>query len=336
GVRARPVLESRRYSVKAVSWVLAAALAAFACQLVITHATPIDRALPLLAVLATLLAALSYAEVMVAVPVLMVAEICIADETTRLLAFGLCVAAAATLIVLLRWIPFPEHLGRELFLLTIAVLIVVVLGRTPFAVLIGVITTLITPAIPLRTVALPVIVLIVALLARLFGMPRLQLRWVSAVVLGFVLLFFPWSGVVARAFPYFLKRAAPVVHRSAGADALPANGSVTLQVPEGTTSVIVSGANVARMKRGTPIGRIDDRVIRIGDVADWGYTRREAYYGARNPLPRDPAGRIRGYGYDAWLDGAGRIPLRPGDRTIVVTADAALPPGATLQVEGFE
>jgi hypothetical protein len=53
-------------------------------------------------------------------------------------------------------------------------------------------------------------------------------------------------------------------------------------------------------------------------------------------LPRDPAGHIREYGYAAWLDGAGRLPLPPGTRTIVVTVDAALPPGALLQVEGFE
>jgi hypothetical protein len=86
------------------------------------------------------------------------------------------------------------------------------------------------------------------------------------------------------------------------------------------------------------LGRIEPggRIVRIGDAADWGYMRREQFYGARNPLPRDAAGKIRGYGYAAWVDGAGRIPLPPNARTIRVTADASLPADAALQVESFE
>ena len=49
-----------------------------------------------------------------------------------------------------------------------------------------------------------------------------------------------------------------------------------------------------------------------------------------------PAGTIRDYGYAAWIDGAGRVALPRGARTIRVTADAALPADASLQVEGFE
>jgi len=68
--------------------------------------------------------------------------------------------------------------------------------------------------------------------------------------------------------------------------------------------------------------------------------RRDAFYGSHNPLPRDPAGKVRGYGYLAWVDGAGRVPLprlpANGIRTIRVTADAHLPANASLQVEGFE
>jgi hypothetical protein len=152
------------------------------------------------------------------------------------------------------------------------------------------------------------------------------------------MLFFAWSGVVARAFPYFLKRATLERPRSPGADALPANTSVTLEVPPGATSVIISGANVAGLTRGTPLGTIEPgrQIVRIGDVADWGYLRREHFYGTRNPLPRDPAGKLRGYGYAAWVDGAGRVPLPPRARAVRITADAALPPGASLQVEGFE
>jgi hypothetical protein len=86
------------------------------------------------------------------------------------------------------------------------------------------------------------------------------------------------------------------------------------------------------------LGRIDPGGVplRVGDAADWGYLRRDFYYGSRNPLPHDPAGRVRGYGYSAWLDGAGRVPLPAGARSLRVTADAALPEGAALQVEAFE
>jgi hypothetical protein len=74
--------------------------------------------------------------------------------------------------------------------------------------------------------------------------------------------------------------------------------------------------------------------IRIGDGADWGYTRRDFFYGAHNPLPRVTAGKLRGYGYVAWIDGAGLVTL-PKATTIRVTADASLPANASLQVEGF-
>jgi hypothetical protein len=76
--------------------------------------------------------------------------------------------------------------------------------------------------------------------------------------------------------------------------------------------------------------------VRIGDVSDWGYIRREAWHKAHNPLPSDSAGKLRDYGYDAWVDGAGRIALPRGARRIRVTADGALPAHAKLQVEGFE
>jgi hypothetical protein len=380
--------------VKQLRWLLTAAIAAYACQLAVHHATPIDRALPFIALVVTFVAALSYPSLMMGVPLLVVAEIGVPDEGMRLLAFGVILAAvfcpssafgtfsphggekatdatesrdgfgqvafsprrgekadegsvplAIAAILLLRWIPFSEvRLGRELFLLVIAALIVLVLDRTPFAVALAVIVVLITPAIPLRTLLLPLAVLFVAVLAKVFGMPRLALRWPSTIVLGFVMLFFAWSGVVARAFPYFLQHAEPEVPRSIVAQALPANAAETFDVPAGATSLIVSGANVARLTRGTPLGRIEPlgsvrepiRIVRIGDASDWGALRREYFYATRNPLPRDPAGRVRDYGYSAWIDGAGRVPLPGRARTIRVVADAALPSGAQLQVEGFE
>jgi hypothetical protein len=338
---------------KQLSWLLTAAIAAYACQLAVHHATPIDAALPFIAVVVTLVAAASYPSTMLAVPLLIAAEIAIPVEGMRLLAFGIVLAAtfafamtrrrgsvalAFAAIFLLRWIPFSDvHLGRELFLLAIAALIVLVLDRTPFAIALAVIVVLITPAIPMRTLLLPLAMLFVAIMAKVFGMPKVTLQWPSTIAIAFALLFFAWSGVVARAFPYFLKRATVERERFAGAPALPANASVTLQVPPGATSLIVSGANVSHMMRGTALGTIDPggRIIRIGDAADWGYLRRENFYGTRNPLPRDPAGKLRGFGYAAWVDGAGRIPLPPNVRAIRITA-AALPRDASLQVEGFE
>lgn len=338
---------------KQLRWLLTAAIAASACQLAVHHATPIDAALPFMAVVVTLVAAVSYPSTMLAVPLLIIAEIAIPVEGTRLLAFGIVLAAtfafamvrvrssvalAFAAIFLLRWIPFADvHLGRELFLLAIAALIVLVLDRTPFAIAVAVLVVLATPAVPMRTLLLPVAMLVIAVMAKVFGMPKVTWRWPSTIAVAFALLFFAWSGVVARAFPYFLKRAPIEGERSAGTNALPANASVTLDVPLGATSLIVSGANVARLTRGTALGTIEPggRIIRIGDAADWGYLRRDHFYGTRNPLPRDPAGKLRGYGYAAWVDGAGRVPLPPRARAVRITA-AALPAGASLQVEGFE
>ncbi|HKR65629.1 MAG TPA: hypothetical protein VJZ00_18000 [Thermoanaerobaculia bacterium] len=330
-------------------WVLTAILSAFACHFVVVHATPIDRALPLLAVMATLLAWASYAELMIAVPLLMIAEVAFSDEPMRLLALGAvmaCVVAIAIVrrplvallaaIVLLRWIPV-DHIGRELVLLALAIAIFLVLERTPFAAMVAAIAALITPAVPLRTLALPILVLIVAMAARGFGMPRVRVAWASSIVVAFAVLFFPWSGIVARAFPYFLKqpKASP---KRLSIDALPPSHAVTLDVPDGAKSLIVSGANVAHLRRGARLGTLQpgNVALTIGDAADWGYMRRDQFYGSRNPLPRDPAGVIRGYGYTAWLDGAGRVALPAGARRIRVVADASLPQDASLQVEGFE
>jgi len=349
--------------VKHLQWIIAAAASAYACHFAVTHTTPIDRALPFIAVVVVFVAwAFSDVSLLIAVPVLMVAEIGVADEGGRLVVFGVIVAAAigypvsrspghratgqpgnrATALViasllLLRWIPTPEHVLRELVLIAIALATCWVLGRTPFAVMVAVIAALVTPAIPLRTLALPLLVLFVATLARLFGMPRLRLALPSVIVLAFALVFFAWSGLVARAFPYFLKTPHPVAEKYTVNAALAASQSATIDVPDGAQALIVSGANVPSLRRGALLGRIEpgNIAVRVGDAADWGYLRREHFYGSRNPLPRDPAGKVRGYGYDAWIDGAGRVAL-PRARTIRVTGDAALPPGASLQVEGFE
>ncbi|HUR80622.1 MAG TPA: hypothetical protein VM733_07640 [Thermoanaerobaculia bacterium] len=346
-------------------WIAAAALSAYACHLAVHAATPIDAALPLIAIAVTFLAWLTYPELMLGVPMLIVAEIALPDEHVRLLTVGAIVAAcmvvanagwasarpspgraearptfiALTAVLFLRWIPLAHVLWfRELVLLALTVAIVLVLGRTPFAVLVAVITALITPAVPMRTLIVPILVLIIAAAARTFGLPRLRLTWASSIVLGFVMLFFAWSGIVARAFPYFLKEPYAQKARWHVGHALVANDSRVYEVPWNAKALILSGANVADFRRGAVLGRIEPGhiVVRIDDAADWGYLRRDAFHKAHNPLPRVPAGRIRDYGYAAWVDGAGRIALPKGARVIRVTADAKLPEGASLQVEGFE
>lgn len=332
-------------------WTIAIALAALACQVCVQHDSPIDRLLPLYAAIVTVAAMKTYPEVMIGVPMLVIAEIALIDFGARFLSFGIIVAAALAIwmwkgrdlaqlafaaVFLLHAVPSAGL--RDLFLALVCCAIVLVLGSTPFGVAIAVITALITPVIPLRTLAIPLLVLGVAIAARAFGMPRFKLVWPSTVMVAFAIVFFAWSGLVARAFPFFLRRTDPEAPRHPVTVALKPRETLTLDVPESARSLIVSGANVAHLRRGAELGRIEPGAIpiRIGDAADWGAFRREQAYGSRNPLPRDFAGRVRGFGYETWIDGAGRIALPPNARTIQVTAAATLPQNAALQVEGFE
>jgi hypothetical protein len=110
--------------------------------------------------------------------------------------------------------------------------------------------------------------------------------------------------------------------------------SVTLDVPDGAKSLILSGANVPMLKRGTVVAHVGITPIRIGEISDWGSLRREHYYNSRNTLPANPAGLVRGYGYEAWIDGAARFPV--AGRRVTITTEPRLPANALLQVEGFE
>ena len=118
--------------------------------------------------------------------------------------------------------------------------------------------------------------------------------------------------------------------------ALEPGRSAQVEVPAGARGLILSGANVPRLPEGTILGRIDPggRIIRIGDIADWGALRRDHYYNSRNPLPRRPGGLLRGYGQTSWIDASGRIAVRPG--VVTVTADRALPNDARLQIDAIE
>ncbi|HET8797038.1 MAG TPA: hypothetical protein VFO89_05105 [Thermoanaerobaculia bacterium] len=360
----------------AIRGVLAVAASAYAGHLAIRHATAIDLALPFLCALIAVAACVSRGSLLLGVSLLVVIENVIPDEHVRILLFGAVMAGvfgiavatsggerfesrtdeaiaaverirgaalAVAALLLLRWIPFDNvRLVRELLILAFAAALVEILGRTPLAIAVAVVTGLVTPAFPLRTFALPFGVVIVALIvARIlarFEKKPLRLAWPSAVAVAFVVLFFPWSGVVARALPYFLRPLVPERPRLTLNYAIAPGGAMRIDVPPNARALIVSGANVAHLRRGTLIGHIAPGGfdIRIGDIADWGYMRRDHFYDARNPLPHNVAGRLREWGYAAWVDGAGRLPLPPYARTIVVSAPKSLPPGATLQVEAFE
>src|SRR5262249_51516500 len=107
-------------------------------------------------------------------------------------------------------------------------------------------------------------------------------------------------------------------------------------------TVNASMANAADLPPGRAVGFIDadqcTRAVRIGDVADFGFTRRQHFFAARNPLPRISRGDIRGYGATAWLHGAGVIGVacRGPIRMLRFRAADDLPPAARLQIESIE
>jgi len=351
--------------------IVAAAISAWACGAVAQHGTPIDDALPVIAVIVTAIAALTFPAIELAVPLLIGGEIVIADERLRLLWFGLVlgIAFGAALfgirdsgfaiqtaaesripnpesrsiaitigaIVLLRWIPLRNVLVlRELVLLAIAIAIVAALRWRATGVAIAVAAAVFTPAFPLRTLGFPIAVLIAAAILRQVGMPRLRGDVLASFAICVMLLFFAWSGVFARALPLALTGLPQKTARTPIRMALAPGQSITLDVPPNAHALVVSGANIARVRRGTMAGTIGATVVRVGDIADWGFLRREHFYASRNTLPPSPAGELRDYGQSAWVDGAARVAIPRNARTLRVSAAANLPSNARLQIESFE
>jgi len=332
--------------------------------------TPIDRALPLVVLI---IFALSWcvrrtrwvAAVQVSIPIAIAFELLPLSETARLLGIGACVGVAFAValfvepdvpfvraafylvaaLVLLRWIPWSDvPVVRELLALGGALLILLVFRRAParapaphlvssFGIAVAILAALFTPAIPLRTVALPYLVAIAAWLFR-----RVRAEVFAAVLVGAVVSLFPWSGVVARGLPFLLTRHRSEKPRQEIRVSLAPSRSFDVWVEPPAESLILSGANVSRLPRGTIVGWIEPGhvALRLGDLADWGYMRRQHYFTSRNGVPRNPAGTIRDYGYSSWVDGAARVPLPIRRGTIRITADPHLPPSALLQVEAVE
>ena len=341
---------------KWIAAIIAAVVSAYAAAVVAQYATPFDRALPLIAVIVAIVAAFSYPAIQVAVPLLIGGEIVIADERLRLLWFGVVIGvafAAATLchvedrrprlsivavgaIILLRWIPLQNIvIWRELLLIAIALLILAALRWTAFGVALAVAAALFTPLIPLRTIGFPIAVLIVVAILRAFDLPVMRFDVAASLSLALMLTFFAWSGVLARATSFAIRGLPSVTPREPVRMALAPGQSVSLDVPSNATAVILSGANISRLRPGTIAGSINNVPIPIGDVADWGFLRREHFYGSRNRVPNDPAGQLREYGQDAWIDGAARFPIRKG-ALLHIRADPDLPAHARLQIDAFE
>lgn len=340
--------------------IIAAVLSAYAAAVVARFSTPIDGALPLIAVVITIVAAISHPSIQLAVPLLVGGEMAIFDERARLLWFGMvigCAFAAAVLcqsgperserggigagvlvvasIVLLRWIPMKNVvIWREMLLIAIALLIMLALRATAFGIAVAVAAAMFTPLIPLRTIGFPIAVLLVVAILRLIDIPPIRFDVASSLMLAVMLLFFAWSGVFARATPFVIRGLPVATPRQAVRMALAPGQAIRLDVPANANAVILSGANMSRLRLGSVVGSINNVPIRLGDVADWGFLRREHFYGARNRLPNDPAGELRDYGQSAWIDGAARFPIR--QQTIRIQADPRLPATARLQIDAFE
>lgn len=316
-----------------VTSIVTAVVAALACSVSIQFATPIDRALPFLAVVVVALNA------PIAVLPLIVIENVIVDEPARLLAIGIVMAIAfayasferapfvAFLAVLvLRWIPLHDVvIWRELIILAGAVAVAYVMNGATLAVVLG----LFSPAWPAKVA---VVLFVVAVLAA-FRLRRVKSSGGMAVaLLGLIIAFFPWSGVMARGWMAFIhqpRQAARIELRYA----LPPGRTMTIDVPEHAEALIVSGANVQRLPCGTVLGWMNGAPI---TAPDWGFMRREQFFASRNCYPRNPAGRIRGYGWSAWIDGAERILLPYGAKSIRIAVNPQLPKNALLQIEAFE
>ena len=114
--------------------------------------------------------------------------------------------------------------------------------------------------------------------------------------------------------------------------------STSATVRPTSARVTASAASAAGLPNGRVIGTVNDRAIRIGDVADFGFTRRQHFFAARNPLPQVTRADIRGYGATAWLHGAGAIGVASGLPMTALRFHAAddLPAEVRLQIESVE
>src|SRR2546428_10998000 len=186
---------------------------------------------------------------------------------------------------------------------------------------------LFTPIFPGRALLFPFLVSII-----LAFLPKIRIPQFVAAAL---MIMWPWSGIVARAFPAFLQAEPQPPDSRPVWIALARGESVSIDAPQRSrfVGIVASGANAARLRKGTLMGAVDGTEIRIGDIADFGYTRREQFFASRNPFPRRPINDVKDYGSSAWLHTAGLIRVPIHNREIRISAAPDLPPNTRLQIE---
>ena len=280
-------------------------------------------------------------------------------------------------VAFLRWIPFSEVIvWREAVVLVGALVVLLAYrDRTPMAIVVALAIALITPIFPARVTFFPLVVSIPVIripLAIAFAAAAYFARYsiavlcaVAAIALALSFLrrgrfavyacgialmaMWPWSGIVARAFPKFLIASPPPETNRPVWVALERRQSVSIDAPDRkhAVGITASGANAARFRKGTLMGtvevvgrtgRIVRKEIRIGDIADFGFMRREHFFASRNPPPVHPINDVIGYGQSAWLHTAGWMVIGSIDEiaSLRFTAARDLPPGARLQIEAVD
>ena len=236
----------------------------------------------------------------------------------------------------------PIHPGKAALIPYLLAAVIVLTGRPGFS-----------PAMAGLKAGLPFVFLLAALFVRWSLVPilvtaafallvpyldKLEIPVYAAALA--LLALWPWSGVVARALPVVTRYQAPAGEVRMVGLALARGQTATIDglQPVRHVTVIASAANAAQLPRGRVIGYVNDQPIRIGDVADFGFTRRPHFFSARNPLPRFSRADIRGYGATAWVHGAGAIGVAGSAsiRTLHFRAADDLPAGARLQIESVE
>jgi hypothetical protein len=279
-------------------------------------------------------------------------------------------------VLLLRWIPLRDvEVWRELIVLGGALaLFFAIKQRGPLALIAALAVAAATPVHPGKATLVPWLLAGLCLLwDRL--QPVLALACVAAaffarwslvpllITAAFALLvpfldklkplayaaalalfaMWPWSGIAARALPVITRYEPPTGEVRIIGLALPPGQTATVPIPPARHVVVnASAANAAQLAEGRVIGFVEDRAIRIGDVADFGFTRRQHFFASRNPLPRITRADIRGYGATSWVHGAGAVGVAPSASTIApmralhFRAAADLPPDARLQIESVE
>jgi MFS family permease len=367
---------------------LFAAVTAFASHFVVHGlATPIDRALPLVVIVISIcaLAAQRFpAPFQIAILLLFLPPMFLADEHTRLLAYGVMGAGAFAFalavapaeienalvltvagVVLLRWIPFAQiSVWRELVVLAGAIALITIGRLKPAAALMVV---LVTPIVPARMILFPFLVAVLAAvpipriaIAAAFAIAApfarysigvlcvaaaIALLWSETTLLNVpayaaaigLFALWPWSGVVARALPPFLV-AEPASNAKPVWIALARSQSFDIQAPPDARAITITAslANGASLPEGRVVGMAGSRQIAIGDVADFGFLRREHFFASHNRPPRTPLADVKDYGAAAWLHAAGRIRMPLAGSTLRVTAAPDLPPAVRLQIETVE